>query len=59
MSDRNRRVRLGSRLIHRKTNHPARIMAIAEGWGMVRPKGAQPLLVYMRELHLEYEVTKW
>lgn len=54
-----RKIRPGSRLQNRETKHPARIMAIAEGWVMVRPNGAQPVLVYVRDLHLKYEVTKW
>lgn len=59
MSDRIRKVRPGSRLMERETNHPARVMTIAEGWAMIRPASAQPVLVSMRELHLKYEVTKW
>lgn len=53
------KIRPGSRLQNRITNHPARVMTIAEGWVMVRPNGGQPVLVYIRDLHLKYEVTKW
>lgn len=56
---RSRKIRPGSRLQNRETKHPARVMTIAEGWVMVRPTSAQPILVNMRELHLKYEVMKW
>ncbi|GAA5665188.1 MULTISPECIES: hypothetical protein [Brucella] len=59
MADRSRKIRPGSRLQNRETKHPARVMTIAEGWAMVRPTSAQPILVNMREILLKYEVTKW
>ncbi|MCH4543160.1 hypothetical protein [Ochrobactrum sp. A-1] len=65
MSIHQQKVRPGSRLMERESSspygkpQPARVMAIAEGWVMVRFKGAAPILVYMRELHLRFEVTKW
>lgn len=59
MADRSRKIRPGSRLQNRETKRPARVMTIAEGWAMVRPMSAQPVLVNMREILLKYEVTKW
>ena len=59
MPDRARKIRPGSRLQNRETGQPARVMKIAEGWAMLRPTSAQPLLISMREIYQKYEVTKW
>jgi hypothetical protein len=59
MSIHQQKVRPGSRLKSRETGEAARVMTIAEGWAMIRFKGSVPQLIYMRELHLRFEVTKW
>ena len=59
MSEKRQRIRPGSRLSHRETGENARVMTISEGWVMVRPTGAKPVMVNARELYLHYEVTKW
>lgn len=59
MSDQRKKIRPGSRLSHRRLGVSARVMTISEGWVMVRNHSAMPHLVHIRDLHLEYEVTKW
>lgn len=59
IADRARKIRPGSRLQNRDTRQPARVVTIAEGWAMVRPTSAEPLLVRMREIYQKYEVMKW